>query len=128
MQAADRQQPEQIAGEPGRERRSDRFEILAFRDELRLVGFRSIAIVIEHAGFVVHAAEVAEHHHAAIAAGRERGRAERAIREVEVADAGVLLETERHLEAAALDPERIEGGPFEVDVFPVAELNRVFGR
>ncbi len=99
-----RQRAEQIAGDAHGERRSDVFEILAFlrrtaarstrrcRRRRRTRRLRSRAwpsspntiTPLSRPGAIVR-------------------RAERAIGEVEIADAGVLLEAERHLEAAALD-------------------------
>src|SRR6185436_14853089 len=123
-QAADaRNGAKQIAGHAHGIRRPNVVEIVAFLDKLGLARLGVVAVIVEDAGFVAEPAERAARHHAGVAPRRDALRSERAIREVELADAGVLLHPERHLEAAGLDPHRVESLPPHVHVFPLAELD-----
>ena len=91
---------------------------------MRLVQLADVAVGVEDPEFVGHAAiqAAAVHHHALIARRRQLRGDARAVDEVEVGAPEILLETERHLEAAAAHRCRVEGVPVEVDVFPVGPV------
>ena len=102
---SDRQAAERLADDASGHRWPDVLEVLAVLGESFGLELAVVTIVVKYTGFVNErsAEQFAVGHHAGIAAGRDLHRAKRAVGEVQVADAGRLLEAERHLEPAGLD-------------------------
>ena len=81
---------------------------------------RVIPVARKVAGLVFEIATVnaTVHHHADVAAGRQRAGGKRSVHEIEVRSAREHLPAERHFETAALELERPRGAKVHVRVFP----------